>query len=787
MEGLSAGLTISERFTLVRRLGGGGMGEVWLAEDRELSDRIALKLLEPRYAEIPGFVDLLRRECSRARSLVHPNIVRVYDFHAADGRPFISMQYVDGDTLIGSRGDAFQAIVHRVLMVCDALAYAHRAGVIHRDVKASNVLVDSNGVCYLTDFGVASAISPPGGDGGTGTKGGGTLPSMSPQQLSGQPAAVADDVYALGALLYELLSGAPLFHPDVTPERIRAEKPEPLATDGTGQPLPDSLQKLVMAMLSKSPEQRPAGIGAVRSVLEEVQADYPGLPAGTAESSAVIRPIGRRRATPTAVPSGVAEPPRRRVEDEGTGLSPKLVYGGLAALVTVAVVVVFLLPDAVDERRAAEKAAAPEPVEAERDEPATAARDAVTQGVRREIADEVLGELLVVQDRVRAVGVAVWGGADWAEAERLTAAGDDAYQERRYEDAVESYRQALNLMKLLEPRAPEILAQSLADGAAAIAAGDQPLAVEKFELALAIDPVSEVARAGLQRASRLDEVLDLTRQGADFESAGDLAAAADLYKQALGIDPEWPPARDGLARSRAGVAQVGYEKRMAAGFGALSQQEFERARREFEAALAVKPGDADAQAALRQVETEMRLAEVIRSQALARIAEVGENWGQAVSHYEAILAIDPAVTSAQKNLERARTRRQLGERLEETIADADQFNDERAARSARALLDRARGVASPGPVLQDQITRLDELLRVAAIPVPVVFQSDNLTEVVIYKVGSLGTFQSRTLDLKPGRYVAVGSRQGYRDVRRSFQVLPDGTEAPIVLSCKEPI
>ncbi len=342
-------------------------------------------------------------------------------------------------------------------------------------------------------------------------------------------------------------------------------------------------------------------------------------------------------------------------------------------------------------------------------------------------------------------------------------------------------------MKLLEPQAPKILAQALADGSAAIVAGNQPLAVEAFELALAIDPVSEVARAGLERASRLDEVQALTREGSDLEAAGDLAAAADRYGQALRIDPDWTPARDGLARSRAGVAQVGYERRMAAGFGALSEQDFDRARREFEAALAVKPGDTDARAALVQVETEMRLAEVIRLQALARIAEVGENWAQAVGHYEAILAIDPAVTSAQQNLERARTRRQLGDRIDKTIADADRLNDERVARNARALLEQARGIASPGPILQDQITRLDELLRVAAIPVPVVFQSDNLTEVVIYKVGSLGTFQSRTLDLKPGRYVAVGSRQGYRDVRRSFQVLPGGTEGPIVLSCEEPI
>ena len=120
MQGLSAGLTFSDRFTLVRRLGGGGMGEVWLVEDSELVDPVALKLLEPRLSASSGFVDLLRQECSRARSLVHPNIVRVFDFHAADERFFISMQYIDGDTLIGSRGAAFQNVVHQVLMVCDA-------------------------------------------------------------------------------------------------------------------------------------------------------------------------------------------------------------------------------------------------------------------------------------------------------------------------------------------------------------------------------------------------------------------------------------------------------------------------------------------------------------------------------------------------------------------------------------------------------------------------------------------------------------------------------------------
>ncbi len=767
------------------------MGEVWLADDSELADRVALKLLDPRFSESAGFVDLLRRECSQARSLVHPNIVRVFDFHAADERYFISMQYVDGETLIASRGVAFQQIVHQALMVCDALAYAHRSGVVHRDVKASNVLVDRNGVCYLTDFGIASLMPSNGDDKGVAIKGGGTLPSMSPQQLAGLPASVSDDVYSFGAMLHELISGEPLYHPNVTPERIRAEKPAPLTNDKTGQPLPENLIKLVAAMLSKSPEQRPAGIGAVRSVLEDIHADFPLDARADADSDELIRPISRRTTAPAVSEDGATTAPRRRADQKDSGLSPTIVYGALAALLVVAVVVIFLLPGAVQERRqAGEKDVDEQPVQPDEQTDtggAASESSAAALAVKREIADEILGELLVAQDRLRALGVAVWGGNDWAEAETAVAMGDEAYQDRRFDAAVTSYRQALNTMKILEPRAPEILARALADGVAAIDAGDREGAERNFELALAVDPVNEVARTGLARAARLDDVIALTRQAADVEQAGDLSAAADLYAQALDVDPEWTPARDGLNRTRSGVAQLSYEKRMASGFGALADKEFERARVAFNAALSTRPGDADATAALRQVETEARLAEVIRLQARARIAETGEDWATAVGHYEAILAIDPAVTSAKQNLERARKRSQLAASLDNTIAKADALNDERVARNARALLGEARAVAAPGPVLSGQIDRLDELLKIASVPVRVVFQSDNATEVVIYKVGSLGAFETRAVDLRPGRYVAVGSRAGYRDVRRSFLVMPQGTDGPIELSCKEPI
>lgn len=780
MQGLVAGLNFSDRFTLIRQLGRGGMGEIWLADDAQLAESVALKLLDPRFSQAAGFVDLLRAECRRARALVHPNIVRVFDFHHSDDRYFISMQYVDGDTLASLRGARFQQVVQKSLMVCDALAYAHRAGLIHRDVKTSNVLLDRNGVCYLSDFGIAAATLE------TQPRGGGSLPSMSPQQLAGQPAAVADDVYAFGALLYELLSGVPLFHPDVTSERIRAELPASLSVDGAGQELPESLAKLLLAMLDKVPERRPAGIGAVRSVLEEIHADYP-LIASSAATDDIIAPVSRRGSLQS--PKAGSEPPSlRRIEPTGKGLAPGLVYGGLAALAAVALVVIFLLPEAVEERRATAAREVAEDTVVRPAEPEEVV-DPVGLKVQREITDEILGELLVIEDRLKALGVDAWGGESWTEARRLAEAGDTVYRARNYSEASTQYRQALNLMKLLEPEAAGILADALSEGLAAIDAGDQAGAIAKFELALAIEPVNADARSGLARAQQLDQVLKLTLDAAELESAGDLMAAAASYESALAIDPRWVPAREGLARSRGGIAQIGYETRMAEGFSAMAREKFAAARTAFEAALRIRPGDADAGQALRALEAEAQLAQVISLQARAREAEGRENWSGAVATYDAILKLEPGLISAQQNRARAVERQALSEQLENVLGKTDQFNDDRVAGRARTVLNQARAVQNPGPVHERQIVQLDEALRIAAEPASVVFQSDNLTEVVIYKVGSLGLFLTRTVDLKPGRYVAVGSRAGYRDVRRNFNVRPKGVgnPEPIILSCEEPI
>jgi len=810
MQRPAPGLTLSDRFTLVHELGHGGMGTVWLAEDRQLGERVALKILATELMAATDSIALLREECRKASQLVHPNIIRVHECFAADDGCFISMQYIDGHTLGHRTLMSFPDVVACVLSLCDAIEHAHRAGIVHRDIKPANVLCDAAGHYYLTDFGVASAVS---GDAqAIRIRGGGSLPSMSPQQVDGEPATVADDIYGLGALLYELLSGAPLFHPQPTPQRVRDEQPPVVTVDQSGREIPPVLTTLVLAMLDKSPARRPAGIAAVRSVLEEIRADYPAAQIDQAigdTDDAVIRPR-RRPGSAGSTKDSKAEhdkaAPPRKIRSHQRSLPPGAVYAVLGILMAMVIGVVFLLPPIIAQRGAL--VSEPDPpsalheeaddvgiVDSARVDPARvdpakvdpAKVDPAIVAAQRARADEVLGELLAVEAQLLSIGIERWGGDDWLEAGRLAETGNAAYREHDYVAAISSHRQALNRMHLLESRAPEVFARALRDGDEALLARDQNAAIRQFEVALSIQPTQPDAQHGLQRALRLDRVLEFMNMAAEAERIDDLQTAESFYRQALELDAEWLPAIESLGRMREAIAQVGFETQMAAGFGAVQRQDYARARQAFGSALKIRPGDAAAIEALHQVDADLKLKKIVALRLAARTAEAEERWAEAVRHYTEILAVDSKIEAVSRDLQRARERVQLANDLDSVLGDVDRFYEDRVAQQASAVLTRAHLVSNPGPELAGQIEQLDVLLRIAATPVRVSFESDNLTDVVIYKVGRLGIFSARTINLKPGVYVAVGTRDGYRDMRRSFRVVADGATPSIILTCEEPI
>jgi eukaryotic-like serine/threonine-protein kinase len=297
----------AERYERHDRIAIGGMGEVWRAEDRLLGREVAVKVLRREYADDPDFRERFTTEARNAASLHHPGIASVFDFgELGDGVPFLVMELVEGrplSDLIRGQALAPDAVRAIVQQTADALAVAHRAGIVHRDVKPANLLVTPAGEVKITDFGIARAA-----DGLALTQTGqlvGTPQYLSPEQVDGQSATPASDVYALGVVLYECLTGGRPF---------TGETPVATALAHLRQPIPElpadvpaDLRAVCERALAKDPAERYADAGELAAALRgDEQAGATQLlsaagPADVPETGRNDAPVPRWRRLPWPV------------------------------------------------------------------------------------------------------------------------------------------------------------------------------------------------------------------------------------------------------------------------------------------------------------------------------------------------------------------------------------------------------------------------------------------------------------------------------------------------------
>jgi eukaryotic-like serine/threonine-protein kinase len=273
------GTLFDGRYQVVRKLGAGGMANVYLAEDQELGRRVAIKILNDRHAGDDQFVERFRREAKNAAALSHPNIVSIYDRGEAEGTYYIAMEFLDGRSLkelIVGRGPAPVTVsVEYARQILQALRFAHRHGIVHRDIKPHNVLVDAEGRVKVTDFGIARAGASQMTEAGSIV---GTAQYLSPEQARGTAVDQRSDVYSLGIVLYELLTGTLPFNGD-TPVEIAMKHlstvPEP--PSARRPDVPRDLDLIVMRALAKDPADR-------YQSAEEMDADLERFARGAAVS-----------------------------------------------------------------------------------------------------------------------------------------------------------------------------------------------------------------------------------------------------------------------------------------------------------------------------------------------------------------------------------------------------------------------------------------------------------------------------------------------------------------------
>ena len=304
---------VDSRYLILRRIGSGGMADVYCAEDTHLGRQVALKVLHRRFAQDQEFVERFRREASAAAGLQHPNVVGVFDRGRHDGTYYIAMEHLPGRTLkeiVTTEAPLAQArVVDLGTQILQAAGFAHRHGVIHRDFKPHNVIVDDNGAVKVTDFGIARAGASEMTETGSIM---GTAQYLSPEQAQGHAVTAASDLYSIGVMLYEMLAGRLPFDGDSAVSvalKHLSEPPPPIS-----QFRPDvspALESVVMAALAKDPAHR---WQSADDFAEALQAAGTQLEHGvTAQDTAAFAPVP---VPVTEAPPPVLPPPPGEPEDE---------------------------------------------------------------------------------------------------------------------------------------------------------------------------------------------------------------------------------------------------------------------------------------------------------------------------------------------------------------------------------------------------------------------------------------------------------------------------------------
>jgi serine/threonine-protein kinase len=316
------------RYQIIRKIGAGGMANVYLAEDQELGRRVAIKILNDRHANDDQFVERFRREAKNAAALSHPNIVSIYDRGEAEGTYYIAMEFLDGRSLkelIVGRGPAPVAVaIEYARQILSALKFAHRHGIVHRDIKPHNVLVDSEGRVKVTDFGIARAGASQMTEAGSIV---GTAQYLSPEQARGTNVDQRSDLYSLGVVLYELLTGEAPFEGEAPVEiamKHLSHVPEPPSAHRSE--IPRDLDLVVMRALAKDPEDRYQSAEEMEADLERVSRGAP-IAAKTEDSATQVLRIPPEAAAATSATMvrrpGAAQAPVYYEERYEEGLPPK--------------------------------------------------------------------------------------------------------------------------------------------------------------------------------------------------------------------------------------------------------------------------------------------------------------------------------------------------------------------------------------------------------------------------------------------------------------------------------
>lgn len=378
-----------------------------------------------------------------------------------------------------------------------------------------------------------------------------------------------------------------------------------------------------------------------------------------------------------------------------------------------------------------------------------------------------------------------WGSERYASAKALANTADQRFLERNYDEALNGYAKAATELESLRTKGKALYRDALDRGRQLLDSRLPAAAALSFKEALVIRPTSDEARLGAERATNQPKVLELMREAERARLRGDSHEAKDILHQAKILDPQTTGITKALTEIQIALKQDEYQKKLSAGFIALENGNFQAANAAFNDVLISHPEDAAALAGLQQSEHNYVLSKIEMIYAKARTQEDVGDWTGALNSYEAALDIDRSLQFARDGRQRVQLLARTIRDMEALIKDPFVLSENLVFTEANTLLSKAKEIENAGPTYSDILSKFSTLLANAAMPTGLVLISDNDTEITIHKYGKLGTFERREIQLRPGRYTIVGSRDGCRDVRKEIIVKP--ASKPVTIYCQEPL
>jgi tetratricopeptide (TPR) repeat protein len=478
----------------------------------------------------------------------------------------------------------------------------------------------------------------------------------------------------------------------------------------------------------------------------------------------------------------VLTPPEEdKVSKKDTRLTVLLSTAGLLVLLGIAAMVIWLLPQTASRKTTA-VIQSTTPSATVVNEPAPDKTDQAAVG-----AERLLGEWLQLQARAEAENIAVWGADRYPAILAEAARGDQMYQGQNYGESQRAYQNGINRLNELLASKGERLASAMASGAQALAQHESLTAVEKFDMALAIDPHNEEAQNGAQRARNLEQVVGLYQEGLELEQHDSLAAARQVLLEAIAIDNAFTPAIEVLARVEKQIQELAFQKAMSRTLSSLNKNDTNAARKSLAEAARLRPFDASVKDAGQRLAVMEKAQQLAQLQAKAEKLAGEERWAETLQVYDQALALDPHYGFAEIGRKTARQRLELDRQVQEILSRPGRLQENGPRQEAKMVLAKLQSIDNPGPRLATQINELSELVMTASKPIEIIMRSDNETSVVIYRIGRFGQFLEKKVSLVPGSYTVVGSRPGYRDVRHTLKIQPGNNPITIDIRCEEPI